>query len=227
MAGSMRVSLRVAGILGLLAALQTGCQTQGTLPVVDPSSLFDPRVAEAPGPDLTEDATAVLSPRPGSRYPNLYTSTSFAVLLSPDLLLARLRADAEAYSFPPAQVEFEADRIRNLAAQFLICEVHLVSEFGDVGIANDAVALRNMRMILGDDSGRRVTSAAVQLGGSEEIDYGGKIRIRRTSILLFPKAPSPGAPDLIQPITQGLHLTLSGQGSTFGADWTLNPSFQP
>ncbi len=213
-------------LLGALLVLHPGCQTETVIPVVD-SSAFTQPLPKVAKPDLTDDATARLVVQPGSRYPTLFTPESFAVLLSADLLLERLEADAKAYRYPPVQVEFEAGRIRNLAAQFIICEVHLTSDFEDVGMAHDAVSLRNMQIALGNDTGGRVRSAAVQLGGSDEIDYVESTQVRRTSIILFPKVPTPEGPELIQPTTQALRLELTSTSSTFTAQWVLNPTFLP
>lgn len=202
------------------------CQTETVVPVVDPAAFTTP-AEPLPKVDLTDDATAPLTADPASRYPDLFAPSSFAVLLNVDLLLDRLDADAAALHYPPAQVEAERASLHNLAAQFVICELHLRSSFGDLGVAHDAVALRNMEVTLADDTGRSVQSAAVQLGTSQEIEYPEKTEVMRINIVLFPKAPVPGASPLIQPTTQQIYLALAGEGSQFRAEWRLNPSFSP
>lgn len=196
------------------------------MPVVDPAAFQQP-LPEPPKADLTDDATALLVAQADSRYPNLFTPESFAVLLNADILLDRLETDATAYKYPPEQVAFERQRIQSLLAQFLICEVHLLSDFPDVGIAHDAVALRNMEATLANDSGRSVASAAVQLGSSREIDYVDRFRVMRTNIVLFPKAVTPGGPELLQPTTQRLRLTLRSDSTEFAAWWDVTPTFMP
>ena len=209
--------------LALAAALTAGCQSNRE---VRYTASVHPEVPLLP-PDVTEDATAPILAQPGSRFPGLFSAESFAVLLTGDLLLARLDADAAAYRYPAEQVAAERLRIRNLAAEFLICELHLVSRFGDMGMATDAVGLRNVRVALADDTGRVATAAAVQSGATEEVEYISATEVMRINFVLFPRTPVPGKPPLIQPSTQRIRLLLIGEGSTFVAEWALNSTLQP
>lgn len=207
---------------GLLLAL-VGCQTDTGVVrggVVEPTIAFQPE-------DVVDDATAPILAQPGARHPDLFSAESFAVFLNQGLLLARLEADARAYRYPKDQVAAERRRITKLAGEFVICELHLVSKFGDLGMANDAVSLRNVRATLSDDTGRTTAPAAIQSGGSEEIQYPDSTTVMRIMLVFFPRVLFPDEPPLIQSTTQRLRLFLTGEGSTFAAEWALNPTFQP
>lgn len=217
----------VRGALVLMCAV-LGCQSggDGVVPVV---AFSDLPTAEQVGPTpiAANETTAPLVAQPGSRYPALFAEDSFAVLLDGGVLLERLAADAEAFGYGPEQVAAERQRIQALSAQFIICELHLASRFGDLGIAHDAVALRNMHVGLANDTGDVAGSAAVQLGGSEEIDFVDHRLVKRTCMALFPRRGGPGGAELLQPTTQRLRLTLNGEGSLFTAEWLFDPPFAP
>lgn len=212
-----------AAVLVMHAIALTGCQTDRDM---RQAAVAASAIVTLPT-DVIEDATAPLTAQSGSRYPDLYDANSFAVLLSGDVLVDRLEAAAQAYRYPPAQVALERDRILRLAAEFIICELHLVSTFGDLGVATDAVSLRNMRATLADDTGRAATAAAIQAGASEDVETPGMATVMRTMLVFFPRVPAPGTPPLIQSTTQRLRLVLVGQDSVFAAEWALNATFQP
>lgn len=208
-------------VLALL--LLVGCQTETEVTYGPAVQAITP---DAP-PDALEDATAPLIAQPGSRYPALYDSESFAVFLGPTTLIDRLEADAAIYRYPADQMEAERNRIHTLASQFIICELHLVSRFGDPGIAHDAVSLRTIHATLTDDTGRSAAAAAAQASGIDELEMPDMTMVKRVVLVFFPRIPAPGQPPLIQPSTQRVRLLLTGEQSAFTAEWDVSGGFRP
>lgn len=206
-----------------LAGLAAGLLLAGCTP----GPRAKPVAPGAAGPPALEDLTASFVPLPDSRYPNLYEPDSFAVFLSPETLFARLGVEAEAYHYPPDEVDEERRRIADLSTRFYICELHLMSAFADAAVARDAVVLHEVTVTLENDEGRRSAAVGAQVGVLDGIEVGDTQVVRCTNIVLFPRGDLTGDAPLLAPTTQRLKVVLTAYESAFEAVWQVTPSFAP
>ncbi len=220
----------VAGLLATLALLPfTGCQTTDSsdASAIPPSAqiVFTPRVHRV-----------VIQAGEG-RYPNLFTTASYAVWgreahasapLTPPVATDAVEGDAatEAVmdanleSVPP-QPEVEAAR-----AGGLTIECHLESDFPDRSIAYDAVGLRGMTILLKLPDGRELQPAQKTLGSElEEVPIGALRRYGRKLTLYFSEGQFMVENPAVNPKAAGIQLKIVGVESQFFFDWPATPDF--
>ena len=210
------------GAAWVLVVCAAACQSAGTR---EPETALDVLQSSAADAGAGAANVAPFAAVPGSQYPDLLAAGSEAVFLRGTDLLERLEEEARVYAYPPAEVEAHRERIAEFTAQYHVCEVRLVSNFGDAAIAHEAVTLRSLRATLEDDTGQVIPAAAVQAGPSEEIAVGHDRAFTATSMALFPRFGPDGVRPLVHPATQTLRITLSGHGSAFIAEWHRQPTF--
>lgn len=216
-------------LVGLALVLFPGCQTTDSsdAEVISPSAkiVFTPRVHRA-----------VIQAGEG-RYPNLFTTASFAVWggeahaaapqtppVSPDPAkgdaATEAAMDAHLESVPP-QPEVEASR-----AGGLTIECHLESEFPDRSIAYDAVGLRGMTINLRLPDGRELQPAQKTLGSElEEVPVGALRRYGRKLTLYFSEGQFMVENPAVNPKAAGVQLRIVGLESQFLFDWPATPDF--
>ncbi len=217
----------VAGLLAMLALLPfSGCQTTDSsdASAIPPSAqiVFTPRVQRV-----------VIQAGEG-RYPNLFTTASYAVWGKVAVALPTVpptpTADADAAteavmdanleSVPP-QPDVEAAR-----AGGLTIECHLESEFPDRSIAYDAVGLRGMTILLKLPDGRELQPAQKTLGSElEEVPIGALRRYGRKLTLYFSDSQFMVENPAVNPKAAGIQLRIVGLESLFLFDWPATPDF--
>lgn len=220
----------VAIVLATLVLIPfTGCQTTDTsdASAVPPSAqiVFTPRVHRV-----------VIQAGEG-RYPNLFTTASYAVWgkeavasvpLTPPVALDTAAGDApteEAMdsnleSVPP-QPAVEAAR-----AGGLTIECRLESEFPDRSIAYDAVGLRGMTILLKLPDGRELQPAQKTLSSElEEVPIGALRRYGRKLTLYFSESQFLVENPALNPKAAGIQLKIVGVESQFFFDWPATPDF--
>lgn len=206
-----------------------GCQTTDSsdASAVPPSAqiVFTPRVHRV-----------VIQAGEG-RYPNLFTTASYAVWgketaasvpLPPPVAVdtaagdapTEAAMDANLESVPP-QPEVEAAR-----AGGLTIECHLESEFPDRSIAYDAVGLRGMTILLKLPDGRELQPAQKTLGSElEEVPIGALRRYGRKLTLYFSESQFMVENPAVNPKAAGVQLRIVGLESQFFFDWPATPDF--
>lgn len=220
---------RLSALLMALAMLLplSGCQTTDSSKGMDvaPAAkiVFVPRVRRA-----------IVQAGQG-RYPNLFTTASYAVWggeqapvgLPPspapatgDAASTEAAMDAQLDSVP-AVPDAQAAR-----AGGLTIECHLESEFPDRSIAYDAVGLRGMTILLKLPDGRELQPAQKTLGSElEEVPVGALRRYGRKLTLYFSEGQFLVENPATNPAAGGVRLVVSGVESQFYFEWPATPDF--
>jgi hypothetical protein len=220
----MNTRAAIPAFLALLATLPFGgCKTTGTDGVdVPPAAtiLFVPQVRRA-----------VIQSGEG-RYPNLFTTASYAVwgpvagepapTTAPDIDTDP--ADAVMESKPesvPVPADIEAARAGGLTV-----ECHLESEFPDRSIAYDAVGLRGMAIYLELPDGTQIQPAQKTLDSNlVEVPVGALRRYGRKLTLYFSDSQFMVENPAANPEVPGVRLVMNGLESQFFFEWPATPNF--
>ena len=215
----------VSAALAVLALLSfAGCASTGTSDGVDvpPSAkvVFVPRVRRA-----------VIQSSEG-RYPNLFTTASYAVwgperMASVPLSIPandRDPADASMNSTLdsiPVPADIEAARAGGITV-----ECHLESEFPDRSIAYDAVGLRGMTIYLELPDGAQFQPTQKTLDANlVEVPVGALRRYGRKLTLFFSDSQFMVENPAVNPKATGVRLVVNGVESKFYFEWPATPDF--
>lgn len=200
-----------------------GCKTTDTEGVdVPPAAkvVFVPRIRRA-----------VIQSAEG-RYPNLFTTASYAVWGSEPMDAAPVAvpvsegdpADAtmtDTLDSVPVPTEVVAAR-----AGGITIECHLESEFPDRSIAYDAVGLRGMTIYLELPGGVQVQPAQKTLDANlVEVPVGALRRYGRKLTLYFSDSQFMVENPAVNPKAPGVRLVVNGVESKFYFEWPATPDF--
>ncbi|MFC1734564.1 hypothetical protein ACFL1X_00500 [Candidatus Hydrogenedentota bacterium] len=170
---------------------------------------------------MTPVATCVVERT--SAYPELFSSISQALCLTPRIL--RERAEAEAIALPEPSSETPEttgdDTLRNFHDRFIAFELHTVSNFADAGIASEMVKLSEVDIFLVDGKGRMYAPVRMVIGPVEEDFVGALRRFSRTNLLVFLRDNPLTKKPLFEPDTTWTRLELHAFESRFFFDWSL------
>lgn len=195
------------GLPGLL--LLAGCQ-----------SLPQPQEQPAPPVEQTEFEPAYfVSPASfeSGRYTDLYDPDSYAVWVGSRLADQKLAEEEQAGQ--PLDMTLARDAAA-VVRNFVVVELHLVSQFGDMSIALENVDLRHASAYLEMPDGRRVRPLqrvfATSLG---EEQAGALKRFSRTILLIFPRRDLWFGRMQLDPSYRSVKLALEGYDSRYVFEW--------
>ena len=190
------------------------CQTRGSknegAPAVPPEALaFRP-----------ESSLSLIHLDEG-RYPNLFSSGSYALWVDEGVARAKLLKDQEAGLALNAGLAEDADFILD---NYIVFECRLESLFPDASIAYDVIGLRNIDVYLVTPSGMRVRSIQTILGThADETPQGALKQFGRTNLLVFAKEDILTGEPTILDDAQGIRLIIDGFNSAFYFEWSKAP----
>lgn len=217
---------RAVSALLVAAALMPfgGCTTTDSSDSVDvpPAAkvVFVPRIRRA-----------VIQSAEG-RYPNLFTTASYAVWGTDEVDMAPVAvpaaegdpADAAmntTLDSVPVPADIEASR-----AGGITIECHLESEFPDRSIAYDAVGLRGMSIYLELPGGAQIQPAQKTLASDlVEVPVGALRRYGRKLTLYFSDSQLMVENPAANPKAPGVRLVVNGVESKFFFEWPATPDF--
>lgn len=172
------------------------------------------------------------------RYPNLFTSASYAVWGNEPMETTPSSAPmADAGSggdtvSTEAKMDVQMDSVPvppdvvAARASGLTIQCHLESEFPDRSIAYDAVGLRGMTITLKLPDGRELQPAQKTLGADlEESPVGALRRYGRKLTLYFSDGQFMVENPAINPKAPGVRLVINGVESQFYFEWPATPDF--
>lgn len=201
-------------VAGLAAVAVAGCQT-----TPQPT-------ADAEGPLLGVQFVPLTFVSPihaGSGYADLFSPEAYAVWVGPDVAAMKQAAAVKAGE---SVLDSQAIAARQVTQTYHVFECHLVSVFGDMSIAYDAVGLRNVRAYLMTPGGVRTEPVQVSVGENlMESPEGALKRYGRTCLLAFPKG-DPVAGPAVPADAPSVRLVLEGYGSTAYFEWPATPAFK-
>ena len=198
----------------LLCVLLVSCQT--------------PKKPEAPPPPpahaLFEPAWAVSPVQMGEgKYPDLLGGACRGVWVSGPVSEMK-RAAAEPVDMAPPHLDEDA---RALTDAFIVIECHLVSEFGDMSVAYDAVRLRGIDVYLETPDGTRIRPIQSRSFGTVKEEPAGALkRFSLTSVIIFPRQDLVAGTPSINAAAPSARLVLEGHDSTFFFEWGALPTGQ-
>ena len=152
------------------------------------------------------------------RYPNLFSSGSYALWVDQSVARAKLQKDVQEGLAVNAQLAEEAEYIH---ANYIVFECRLESLFPDASIAYDVIGLRNMDVYLVTPDGVRVRPIQSIMGShADEKSQGTLKQFGRTNLLIFPKEDVLARTPTIPNETPGVRLFIDGFNSAFYFEWT-------
>jgi len=192
-------------VIALICACQTSPRQEAAMAEVGPVIQFVPAQHKAPA-TFAE-----------GRYPNLFTSDSYALWVSREVAAAKWEeAMAEGQEI---DARFQNDAV-TITDDFIIVEANLESAFGDTSIAYDAVGLRNMNVFLQLPNGDQV--APIQqlfVGELREELVGALKKFSRTIVLVFPKRDLWMQRPVFEQDTQEVKLVVSSVHGVYHFMW--------
>lgn len=198
----------------LLCVLLVSCQT--------------PTKPEAPPPpkahELFEPGWAVSPIQMGKgKYPDLLGGASRGVWVSGPVSEMK-RAAAGVVDMAPPHLDEDA---RALTDAFIVIECHLVSEFGDMSVAYDAVRMRGLDVYLETPDGARIRPIQSRsFGAVKEEPAGALKRFNLTTVVIFPRQDLIAGMPSISSAAPSARLVLEGHDSTFFFEWGALPAGQ-
>lgn len=159
------------------------------------------------------------------RYPNLFSSGSYALWVDESVARAKLQKDAQDGIPVNAALSNDADYI---SANYLVFECRLESVFPDASIAYDVVGLRNIDIYLVTPGGGLVRPIQRILGThADESQLGALRRFGRTNVLVFAKQDILAGTPTIRSDVEGVRMVVDGFNSTFYFEWAAAGTGRP
>ena len=208
-----RLTMRACAALAI-ALILPACQTRGPkdddAPVIPPGALvFRP-----------ESSLSLIHLDQG-RYPNLFSSGSYALWVDESVARAKLLKDEKAGIASSEALAEDADFV---LANYIVFECRLESIFPDASIAYDVIGLRNIDVYLLTPDGMRVHPIQTLLGThADEAPLGTLKQFGRTTLLVFPKEDVLSGEQTISDEAPGVRLIIDGFNSAFYFEWSKAP----
>jgi len=208
-----RLTMRVSTALAI-ALIMSGCQTRGPkdedVPVIPPGALAFRPVSSLSLIHLDQ-----------GRYPNLFSSGSYALWVDKNVARAKLLKDQEAGIAPTQALADDADFVLE---NYIVFECRLESIFPDASIAYDVIGLRNIDVYLLTHDGMRVRPIQTLLGThADESAQGTLNEFGRTTLIVFPKEDVLSGEQTISDEAPGVRLIIDGFNSAFYFEWRKAP----
>ena len=159
------------------------------------------------------------------RYPNLYSSGSYALWVDASVAQAKLQKDATDGISVLSSLANDAEYILE---NYIVFECHLESVFPDASIAYDVVGLRNIEVYLVKPDGTQVRPIQRILGShADESQLGALKRFGRTNVFVFAKEDILAGTPAIQRDAEAVRMIVDGFNSNFYFQWNRAAPEQP